>query len=108
MTLRAELSAAKKAEEAAKIQEDKYEKLTMLCNLKRVPMIGDYFRSGADGATVYEDKDLRFVAGKINPKKVFGPILNFASYRIDTDQDFFAGLSVEFMYQTPPDANQKG
>ena len=39
--------------------------------------------------------------------KVFGPIFLIASYRKDTDQDFFAGLSVQFMYQTLPDANGK-
>ena len=107
VTLRAELAAAEKAAEAAKIQEDKYEKLTMLCNISRVPMIGNHFRSGVDGSTAFEDKDLQFVAGKINPNKVFGPILNFASFRKDTAEDFFAGLSVMIMHQTPPDANQK-
>ena len=47
------------------------------------------------------------VGGTINPNKVFGPILNFASFRKDTAEDFFAGLSVMIMHQTPPDANQK-
>ena len=107
VTLRAELSAAKAAEEAAKIQEDKYQKLAMLSNLKRIPMVGDYYRSGSDGATVYEDQDRNVVAGKIGSMKVFGPILSLASYHKDTDQDFFAGLSVQFMYQTLPDANGK-
>ena len=107
VTLRAEHAAAEKAAEAAKIQEEKYEKLSVLCGLPRIPMKGDYFRSGVDGSTVFEDRDLEFVAGKIIPKKVFGPILNFASFRKDTAEDFFAGLSVMSMHQTPPDANQK-
>ena len=107
VTLRAEHAAAEKAAEEAKIREAKYEKLSMLCGLSRVPMIGDYFRSGVDGSTVFEDRDLEFVAGKINPKKVCGPILNFDSFRKDTAEDFFAGLSVMIMHQTPPDANQK-
>ena len=74
VTLRAELSAAKAAEEAPKIQEDKYQTLAMLSNLKRIPMVGDYYRSGSDGATVFEDQDLNVVAGKIGSMKVFGPI----------------------------------
>ena len=47
------------------------------------------------------------MAGKINPKTVFEPILDFDSFRKDTSEDFFAGLSVMIMHQTPPDANQK-
>ena len=79
----------------------------MLCGLSRFPMIGDYFRSGVKGSPTFQDRDLEFVAGKINPKTVFGPILDFDSFRKDTSEDFFAGLSVMIMHQTPPDANQK-
>ena len=41
VTLRAECAAAEKAAEEAKIREAKYEKLSKLCGLPRVPMIGD-------------------------------------------------------------------
>ena len=102
-----EHAAAEKAAEEAKIREAKYEKLSMLCGISRVPMIGDYFRSGVDGSTGFVDRDIEFVAGKINPKTVLGPILDFDSFRKDTSEDFFAGLSVMIMHQTPPDANQK-
>ena len=68
VTLRAEHAAAEKAAEEAKIREAKYEKLSMLCGLSRVPMIGDYFRSGVKGSPTFQDRDLEFVAGKINPE----------------------------------------
>ena len=67
MTLRAEHAAAEKAAEAAKFREEKSEKLSMRCGLSRVPTIGDYFRSGVNGSNVFQDRDLEFVAGKINP-----------------------------------------
>ncbi len=47
------------------------------------------------------------VAGKLGARKIVGPILNLASYRRDTAQDMFAGLSVQFVYRTPVDANGK-
>ena len=86
MTLRAEYAAAEKAAEEARIRESKYEKLSKLCGLPRVPMIGDYFRSGVDGSPIFQDRDLEFVAGKINPKTVFGPILDFDSFRKDASE----------------------
>ena len=107
VTLRANYAAAEKAAEEAKIREAKYEKLSIFCGLPRVPIIGDYFRSGVDGSPIFQDRDLEFVAGKINPKTVFGPILDFDSYRKDTSEEFYAGLFVMILKQTPPDPNQQ-
>ena len=70
VTLRAEHAAAEKAAEAAKIREEKYEKLSMLCGLSRVPMIGDYFRSGVNGSTVCQDRDLESWLARLTLRKL--------------------------------------
>ena len=107
MTLRAELAAAEKAAEAAKQREQRYDQLSKLCGLPRVPMIGDDFRTGAHANfPTYHDKDLEFVAGKVNPRTVFGPFLDVNSYRRDTDKECYMGFSVMYedagnLYQDP-------
>ena len=110
VTLRAELAAAEKAAEAARLREQRSEQLAKICGLPRVPKIGDYFRTGVHGNfPTYHDKDLEFAAGKVNPRTVFGPILDVNSYRRDTDEECYMGFSVMYEDKGPRyrDPNQQ-
>ena len=102
-TLCAELTLAQQSEEATKKDDDDNQKLAVLANLK-LPQIGDYYVCGPMGATIYSDKALTTISGKIDATKTFGPIIDFSSYRLDSAKDFIAGLVVEFMHKTSADS----
>ena len=99
-TLCAELTLAQQSEEATKKDDDDNQKLAVLANLK-LPQIGDYYVCGPMGATIYSDKALMTISGKIDATKTFGPIIDFSSYRLDSAKDFIAGIVVESMHKTP-------
>ena len=102
-TLCAELTLAQQSEEATKKDDDDNQKLAVLANLK-LPQIGDYYVCGPMGATIYSDKALTTISGKIDATKTFGPIIDFSFYRLDSAKDFIAGLVVEFMHKTSADS----
>ena len=102
-TLCAELTLAQQSEEATKKDDEDNQKLAVLANLK-LPQIGDYYVTGSMGAAIYSDKALTTVSGKIEAGRTIGPIIDFSSYRIDSAQDFIAGLVVEFMHKTSADS----
>ena len=37
------------------------------------------------------------ISGFVNPGQYFGPIIDYDSYRLDSDNEFVAGLMVEFV-----------
>ena len=95
VTLRAAQIAAEKSAADAKHKENVLESLSHLCGLPRVPQIGDRCRTGAPGNhPIYLSKDLEYVAGSVGPKTLIGPIQNFDSYRRDTDEKCYMGISV--------------
>ncbi len=95
-TFCAELTLAQqKNEDSDKAEEDRL-KLAALASIK-MPQRGDYFEAGAAGASVYSSKDFSVISGFVNPGQYFGPIIDYKSYRLDSDTEFVAGLMVEFV-----------
>ena len=95
-TLCAELTLAQRKNEDSDKAEENRLKLAALASIK-MPQMGDYFQAGAAGASLYSSKDFSVIFGFVKPGQYFGPIIDYDSYRLDSDNEFVACLMVEFV-----------
>ena len=94
--------AALALKEISKEDHD-FENCTKLAALAgiRLPVLGDHYSTTTEEVLVYQTIDLSTIARKLEPGKIFGPIVDYSCYEetlelSPTRSEFHAGILVAF------------